>query len=50
MEEVGVLLLFAGVLGLALSLFMIGRHKRRPNRSLPDNFDFGDRKNSEYRR
>lgn len=50
MEEVGALLLFAGVLGLALSLFMIGRRKRRVKRSLPNNFDFVDRKHSESRR
>jgi hypothetical protein len=50
MEEIGFLLLLAGVLGLALSLVMIGRRKRVGRRSLPDNFDFADRKDSESRR
>lgn len=50
MEEIGILLLFAGVLGLALSMLMLGRRKRRQNRWLPDNFDFSDRKDSENRR
>lgn len=50
MEEIGVLLLLTGVLGLAISFCMLGRRKRRARRSLPDNFDFTDRKHSEYRR
>jgi hypothetical protein len=50
MEEIGVLLLLTGVLGLALSLFMLGRRKRGTKRSLPGNFDFADRKHSERRR
>jgi len=50
MEEIGFLLLLAGVLGLALSLVMLSRRKRVTKRSLPDNFDFADRKYSERRR
>lgn len=50
MDEIGLLLLLTGVLGLGLSVFMIGRRQRRPGRSLPGNFDFIDRKNSENRR
>lgn len=50
MQEIGVLLLLAGVLGLALSLVMLGRRKRGVKRTLPDNFDFADRKHSERRR
>jgi hypothetical protein len=48
MEEIGLLLLFAGVLGLVLSVLMLGR--RRANRRQLDNFDFFDRKDSESRR
>jgi hypothetical protein len=50
MEEIGFLLLLAGGLGLALSLVMLGRRKRVGKRSLPDDFDFADRKYSERRR
>lgn len=50
MKEIGFLLLLAGVFGLVLSLFMLGRRKRTTKRTLPDNFDFGDRKHSERRR
>jgi hypothetical protein len=50
MEEIGFLLLLAGVLGLALSLVMLGRRKHGTKLSLPDNFDFVDRKHSERRR
>ena len=50
MEEIGFLLLLAGVLGLGLSLVMLGRRKRRTKRSLPGTFDFVERKHSENRR
>jgi hypothetical protein len=50
MEEIGTLFLLAGFLGLVLSLFMLGGRKRSPSRSLPDNFDFVNRKQSENRR
>jgi LPXTG-motif cell wall-anchored protein len=50
MEEIGSLFLLAGLLGLVLSLFLLGRRKRSPGRSLPDNFDFVNRKHSEHRR
>lgn len=50
MEEIGVLLLFAGLLGLVASLRMLGRPKRRSNRFLLGNFDFAERKDNESRR